>query len=651
MDKSLILCDCSGTNHLNSKDLSEVTGLACSQVHTAMCTSQIDSAAKAVTDGKAILCCTQEWRTFQALADELEVPMPPLLDLRDRAGWSADKASKLPKMSALVAEALVPRPAQKTMDVASEGVCLILSNDATEMGVAEQLSEYLSVTLLVPNPTDDMPSRNYDIIAGNLRRATGTLGNFEVTIDALQQLDPAGHGTHEWSVSRQGGQSHCDIILDLRGGTPLFPAHEKRDGYLWVDASHAPSVAKAILNASHMVGTFEKTLFVKTEPSLCAHSRAQKSACSNCLDICPTGAITSAGDFVEIDPAICAGCGACAALCPSGSITYEADPSNTTLRRIQALMDGYNKVAGDHPQPRLLVHDAHGRDMIAMAARFGDGLAANMLPIEIEAISSFGHAEALGALASGFGDVHILLSSTADQVAIGREVALATAIAGEHIHIIDTPDPDQMTAALSESKLNIIVETPILAMGSRRQVTRSAARALHGDDKILSLPEDAPYGAVLVDTDSCSMCLSCVSLCPSGALGENPDKPQLLFQEDACLQCGLCSNICPENAITYEPRLNLGTQALEQTVLNEEEPFACIECGVLFGVKSSIERITEKLSSGVGAFADPDALKLVQMCGDCRVNAQFHSTDNPFAAQERPRVRTTADYYSDRDDH
>ena len=63
-----------------------------------------------------------------------------------------------------------------------------------------------------------MPSRNYDIIAGNLRRATGTLGNFEVTIDALQQLDPTGHGTHEWSISRQGGQSHCDIILDLRGG-------------------------------------------------------------------------------------------------------------------------------------------------------------------------------------------------------------------------------------------------------------------------------------------------------------------------------------------------------------------------------------------------------------------------------------------------
>ena len=289
-------------------------------------------------------------------------------------------------MSALVAEALVPRPAQKTMDVASEGVCLILSMTQLERVWPEQLSEYLSVTLLVPTPTDDMPSRGYDTIAGSLRRATGTLGNFKVTIDALQQLDPTGHGTHEWSAPRQGGQSHCDIIW-ISAAARLFPAHEKRDGYLWADASHAPSVAKAVLQASHMVGTFEKTLFVKTEPSLCAHSRAQKSACSNCLDICPTGAITSAGDFVEIDPAICAGCGACAALCPSGSITYEADPSNTTLRRIQALMDGYNKVAGDHPQPRLLATSAAH---VATYGRSTRGLReyAKHVAIEIEAISS-----------------------------------------------------------------------------------------------------------------------------------------------------------------------------------------------------------------------------------------------------------------------
>ena len=165
--------------------------------------------------------------------------------------------------------------------------------------------------------------------------------------------------------------------------------------------------------------------------------------------------------------------------------------------------------------------------------------------------------------------------------------------------------------------------------------------------KALPLPAGAPYGAVLVNTDSCTLCLSCVSLCPSGALGDNPDKPQLRFQEDACLQCGLCASVCPEDAIAYVPQLNLSEGALRQEILNEEEPFACIECDSLFGSKSAIDRITEKLT-GHSMFSDPAKLRMIQMCDDCRVNAQFHSQNNPFAGAERPRPRTTEDYLEGR---
>lgn len=126
--------------------------------------------------------------------------------------------------------------------------------------------------------------------------------------------------------------------------------------------------------------------------------------------------------------------------------------------------------------------------------------------------------------------------------------------------------------------------------------------------------------------------------------------PQLRFQEDACLQCGLCANVCPEDAITYKPQLDLTETALSQQILNEEEPFACIECGALFGVKSTIEKITEKLQ-GHSMFASDDKLKMIQMCDDCRVNAQFHAQDNPFQGGERPRPRTTDDYLSKRRDH
>lgn len=85
-------------------------------------------------------------------------------------------------------------------------------------------------------------------------------------------------------------------------------------------------------------------------------------------------------------------------------------------------------------------------------------------------------------------------------------------------------------------------------------------------------------------------------------------------------------------------------------MLNEEEPFACVECGSLFGSKSAIDRITEKLS-GHAMFQSPEKLRMIQMCDDCRVKAQMGATDNPFAGAERPRPRTTDDYLSKRRDH
>jgi ferredoxin len=193
---------------------------------------------------------------------------------------------------------------------------------------------------------------------------------------------------------------------------------------------------------------------------------------------------------------------------------------------------------------------------------------------------------------------------------------------------------------------------PILALGNRRQVTRLAAQALNPNTEVpLALPEGAPYGAVLVNTDSCTLCLSCVSLCPSGALLDNPDMPQLRFQEDACLQCGICASACPEDAITLVPQLDISAVALGQRVLNEEEPFCCVECGAAFGVKSTVEKILKKLDGKHSMFAEGGAGRIIQMCDKCRVNAQFHRENNPLSGGERPRMRTTEDYLSKRRDH
>jgi len=660
MAKRLILCSCSGTQSLDPKAISQLTGHPCSPLHNSLCSGEVGQAAEALTSPDAVICCGQEKNFFADLAEEIGVPAPHCIDLRDRAGWTSDTGNLLPKLSALIAEAGLDQPTPKTLDVISEGRCLIFGNAEIALQAAERLKGLLAVTVLLPANSPPVTTRAYDIVRGQLRRVEGALGQFKVRIDALETLDCTGRDWR-WTPPRNGAQSACDIILDLSGKGAMVPAPDKREGYLYADPRHPAAVEAAIFEAAQLVGQFEKPLYVKTDPVLCAHARAGQTGCSKCLDHCPTSAISARGDHVDIDPMICAGCGACASLCPSGAITYDAPPAEQLFRRLQTLARAYLEAGGPEAgdkAPRLLVTTSRGSEMIELAARFDRGLPVDVIPLEVPALNSFGHAEILAALAAGFAHVTVVSDPKADLTVLNSEAELAQAIGGqERVSLLDFNDPTALCDWLYDEAAQALipppVATPVRPMGSRRQIARQAALALTSPEvsQCLPLPKGAPYGAVLVDPESCTLCLACTSLCPSGALGDNPDLPQLRFQEEACLQCGLCAGICPEQAITLAPRLDLSTAALSQRVLHQEEPFACVECGALFGVKSSVEKIKEKLAGNHSIFADPATARMIEMCDDCRVQAQFHQHKNPMTGAARPRVRTTEDYLKERQEH
>jgi NAD-dependent dihydropyrimidine dehydrogenase PreA subunit len=111
--------------------------------------------------------------------------------------------------------------------------------------------------------------------------------------------------------------------------------------------------------------------------------------------------------------------------------------------------------------------------------------------------------------------------------------------------------------------------------------------------EFIELAAGAPFGNVIV-SDACTLCMSCTSACPAGALKAAADAPRLSFLERNCLQCGLCANTCPEQAITLAPRLLLKERRAER-LLKEAEIFCCTACGKAMGAAPTILNMISKL--------------------------------------------------------
>ena len=193
-----------------------------------------------------------------------------------------------------------------------------------------------------------------------------------------------------------------------------------------------------------------------------------------------------------------------------------------------------------------------------------------------------------------------------------------------------------------------------LSIRETHDLVRLALRELHAAAPtpvdVIALPEGAPFGTVEVDVAGCTLCLSCVSACPTGALSDDPERPMLRFAEDACVQCGLCQATCPEKVITLKAQIDFRAATAASRLIKEESPFLCIRCGTPFGVKSSVERVVASLEGKHWMFKDAKKrIDVIKMCADCRVAAMAEEQFDPFAAPARPTVRTTDDYLKERE--
>jgi len=665
--RTVLVCSCERTMPGYGRHAARGGAGAAIEEGDQFCGAGLDRVRAALSRGGPVtIGCTQQEPLFREVADDLGFSGElAFANIRETAGWSDQAAEAGPKAAALLALAAEPAAETPVVTLKSEGVALVYGCDETAVEAGRALADRLDVTVLLTRPQDVTPHRVWDfpVAAGTIRTARGHLGAFELTVDGFAPPAPSSRAALRFGPPRDGAASRCDILLDLSGGTPLFPAHDLRDGYLKADPRDRAAVTAAIMRAADLVGEFDKPRYIDFAADLCAHSRSRITGCTRCLDLCPTGAISPAGDHVAIDAGVCAGCGSCAAACPTGAAAYALPAADALLSRVRALLLAYARAGGT--EAVVLYHDAaHGGPLIEALARFGPGLPSNVLPLAVNEVTQLGLEAFAAPLAYGASAVRALgrarprhdtggLARTLD---LADRLGQALGYGADRCGLVETDDPDALRAVLGGLPAGTPSPRPasFLPVGRKRGLLEATLIELHkaASEPVdqVALPEGAPFGTLDVMVEGCTLCHACVSACPTGALGAREDRPALTFAESACVQCGLCASTCPERVIALHPRLDFAAFQAPRLAIKEEEPFCCISCGKPFGTRSTIERIVARLEGRHWMYSGANAARIdvVKMCDSCRVQAVMSVSLDPYDAPARPKPRTTEDYLRER---
>jgi ferredoxin len=560
---------------------------------------------------------------------------------RDMIDSCVDDTAPVKKIETIrdTAEAIEAAP---PLTVISHGRTLIIDTDAERAIVCGKLlSDHgLTCTLLAikKGPPDASYSKlgSLALLEVNAASITGAFGGFSATVT----INGNQRDLTEWFDNKT---ITFDLVLDLQS-IPSFAGDSLPMGY-YAPGPDPVKFNEAMMELPEMRGRFNKPQFTIFRENHCIHGRSRTRDCRQCLTVCPFGAIQSINRKVSINHYLCQGCGGCALVCPADAIRMIQPSQRELLDMLWSRLE--NRSAGAGVPPTLVISGMETldrNDMAGMNEIMDDGA----VHLEVEQI---GHASLeilLTALTCGAGKV-VVACGPQDPPTIRKAVEWQTRMAGAilrglgiseekiRVALVPAENSDTSKAFFKVTDLNAQhafspVPPPALSLShDKRTLIRLATQHLYDQSSVqqpwLPLPAGSPFGAVTVHSAACTLCMACAAACPSGALFASGDVPRLEFIESRCHQCGLCEETCPEGAIQLLPRMLCSPHAVEMPmVVNEAEPFRCVECGVPFATQAMIDRMEAKLK-GHWMYADDRQLRRLRMCVACRAGDALASED------------------------
>jgi ferredoxin len=453
-----------------------------------------------------------------------------------------------------------------------------------------------------------LPTNSVSVVAGALNELSGFLGQFSV----------------QFGFDRRDS---FDLVLDL--GTPACLQYEVAPPGYYAPGDDPEKLRAVLQIIPQMTGEFEKPVYVKYQADICAHSSRGITGCVRCLDCCPAEAIQDNGEKIAVNTSLCRGCGVCTVSCPTGALSYTYPGAQDWLLMVRQLLADYGKEGGSRAE--LLIYDGKGENaLLVRAATLPD----NLIPVPVEKIGSIGMDVWLAALAYGADSVALLIGDdTPESIVAGMKFHLSVAhslltgmgYSQKRLQLIEL-NRDK-TFSLENKTTQSCVSNPAARFEpfEKHRTIRFALNHLYQHapepQKSTVLPKGASFGEVQVDKNTCTLCMSCVAICPVQALQQDVKQLELSFLESNCVQCGRCRNACPEGSITLVSRyIYDDALASKPRLLNEDTPFYCIACGKPFIGKRMFDAINKRLA-GADTWSVSDAVPpdWLQMCGDCRI--------------------------------